>query len=102
MLVDTRWYTAREVDQRPQLTAELRPTYPEEARRLGIEGSVVIELEIDESGRVRSLKVLESNPPGVFDEAVRMTYGRATFSPALRNGRPVRYLGRYRVSFELE
>lgn len=102
LIVDTRWYTAREVDRRPEPTGEIRPVYPEEARRHGITGSVVVALHIDEAGEVREVEILESNPPGVFDAAVIAAYGQARFTPAARGGRPVRYLGRYRVLFELE
>lgn len=102
LLVDTRWYTAREVERRPEPLGEILPVYPEEARRRGIEGSVVVALHIDEAGEVQEIEVLESNPPGVFDAAVIAAYGQARFQPAARGGRPVRYLGRYRVLFELE
>lgn len=102
LLVDTRWYTAREVERRPEALGEILPAYPEEARQQGIEGSVVIALHIDESGEVREVEVLESNPPGVFDAAVIAAYGQARFRPAARAGRAVRYVGKYRVTFELE
>ncbi len=101
-MLDTRWYTARQVDRRPELLTPQLPVYPEMARRRGIEGSVVIEVHIDEYGRVREIAVLEANPPGVFDAAVLEVYGKAQYSPAIRDGRPVRYIGKYRVTFELD
>ncbi len=101
LLADTRWYTAREVERRPEPLGEILPAYPEEARRRGIEGSVVVALHIDEAGEVREVEVLESKPPGVFDAAVIAAYGQARFQPAARGGRPVRYVGKYRVQFEL-
>lgn len=102
LLVDTRWYTAREVERRPEPLGEILPAYPEEARRRGIEGSVLVALHIDEAGVVREVEILQSTPPGVFDAAVIAAYGQARFQPAARAGRPVRYIGRYRVLFELE
>ncbi len=102
VMVDTHWYTARQVDRRPELLDPVLPVYPEEARRRGIQGAVVVEVHIDESGRVHDIKILESSPPGVFDVAVLEVYGKALYSPALLNGRPVRYSGKYRVLFELD
>jgi TonB family protein len=102
VMLDTQWYTARQVDRRPELMTPALPSYPEEARRQGIQGSVVIEVHIDEYGRVHEIAVLEANPPGVFEAAVLDVYGKAQFSPALLHGRPVRYIGKYRVSFELD
>ncbi|MCS6785916.1 MAG: energy transducer TonB [Thiobacillaceae bacterium] len=99
---DTRWYTAREVDSRPQPLGDVLPTYPEEARALGLTGSVLVALHIDETGEVRAIEILESHPPGVFDEAVRAAYAQARFLPAFRAGRAVRYVGKYRVLFELD
>jgi protein TonB len=102
VMLDTRWYTARQVDRRPEIMTPALPVYPEEARRRGIQGSVVIEVHIDEFGRVREIAVLEANPPGVFDAAVLDVYGRAQYRPAVLDGRPVRYIGKYRVLFELD
>lgn len=102
VMVDTTWYTARQVDRRPVPLDARLPAYPEEARLRGIQGSVVVELQIDELGRVQDLEIIESDPPGVFDDAVRQAYGEARYAPALREGRPVRYRGKYRVSFELD
>lgn len=102
VMLDTRWYTARQVDRRPEIMTSALPAYPEHARSRGIEGSVVVEVHIDEAGRVRDIQILEADPPGVFDAAVLEVYGHALYRPALLDGRPVRYIGKYRVLFELD
>lgn len=102
VMLDTRWYTARQVDRRPEIMTSILPVYPEQARSRGIEGSVVVEVHIDETGRVRDIQILEADPPGVFDAAVLEVYGQALYRPALLDGRPVRYIGKYRVLFELD
>ena len=66
--------------------------YPAAARRSGVEGRVGVECLIDSNGRVAEAKVVESEPPGVFDsvalEAARsMQYYPA---PTNRDMRPVR------------
>lgn len=102
VMLDTHWYTARQVDRRPEIMTPALPVYPEQARSRGIEGSVVVEVHIDETGRVRDIQILEADPPGVFDAAVLEVYGQALYRPALLDGRPVRYIGKYRVLFELD
>lgn len=102
LLIDTHWYTAREVERRPEPVDEIEFIYPDEARRRGITGSVVLVVHIDMTGEVREVKILESNPPEVFDAAVIAAYRQARFTPALRGGRPVRYVGTFEVSFALE
>lgn len=101
VMLDTRWYTAREVDQRPVIMGSVLPVYPEEARMHGIQGSVVIEVHIDEGGQVYAIAILEADPPGVFEAAVLNAYAQARFTPAILQGRPVRYRGKYLVRFEL-
>lgn len=45
--------------------------YPVAARRERIEGRVMARLTVAEDGSVRAVEILESTPPGVFDDAVR-------------------------------
>jgi protein TonB len=50
----------------------IRPMYPREAAMSGIEGWVKVEFTITEAGTVKDPRVVESNPPRVFNrEAVR-------------------------------
>jgi protein TonB len=102
VMLDSNWYTARQVDERPRLLESRLPRYPEEARRKGIEGSVVVQVHIDQFGKVREIEIIESDPPGVFDDAVRVAYEGAPYAPAVLGGQPVRYIGKYRVRFELD
>lgn len=99
---DPTWYLARQVDQHPRAVGKIEPRYPEDARRRGIEGNVKLMLKIDELGRVRSAEVVESHPPGLFDEAALSAFSSARFQPATRDGRPVRYQAYFRVDFKLE
>lgn len=45
------------------------PVYPRQALEAGIEGRVVIEFSIGAHGEVRDMRVLRSEPEGVFDQA---------------------------------
>jgi protein TonB len=102
VMVDTRWYTAREVDIHPRPTRPIQPQYAEAARSRGQHGSVVLQLKIDEFGVVREIEVLESSPPGVFDQSSVEAFRAADFHPAQRGGRAVRALVRIRVTYELD
>jgi protein TonB len=75
--------------------------YPEEARRLGIEGEVKLRLVIDEEGGVRDVKVLRDPGHGFGAVAQRCARSYCRFRPARRNGEPVATEIPYTIRFEL-
>ncbi|HEX4438856.1 MAG TPA: TonB family protein, partial [Thermoanaerobaculia bacterium] len=52
------------------VATRIEPTYPEAARRLGMEGTVELEVSIDASGRVAEVEVTRGLPMGLSDAAV--------------------------------
>lgn len=102
VMLDTRWYTAREVDVHPKARSRIQFDYPQSAREQGVQGWVRVMLKVDEFGQVRDLEVVEGNPPGVFEESVRAAFSQALFEAARRDGVPVRALMQIRVTFELD
>lgn len=64
-----------------------QPAYPEFLRKNGVEGEVVVQLVVDESGRpdVSSLEVVRS-PHEALTDAVRKVVGQIHFDPALTAG----------------
>ena len=74
--------------QPPKPTQDSVPSeYPKEAEALGIEGSVVLEVRIDEAGRVVDVRVVRSIP--LLDGAAIAAAKRWRFEPAAIDGRPV-------------
>ncbi len=85
----------------PQLKQFVPAPYPREAKDQGLEGNVVLQLDIDASGRVTSVTVL--NPAGHgFDEAATEAAKQFMFEPALRDGKPIASRILYRYSFSLK
>lgn len=62
------------------------PNYPMEALRDGIEGWVKLVFDIDPSGKVENVRVLESNPARIFDREARRALLRWKYKPQIRNG----------------
>jgi TonB family protein len=77
-----------------------RPVYTDEARRLRIEGEVVLEVTFPASGQVRVLRVLGSLGHGL-DEAAIEAAQEIEYKPARRDGRPVDHTATLRVVFRL-
>lgn len=76
------------VEHEPIPVKIVQPTYPEIARRAGMEGTVVLSLLVDKQGRVKKAKVLNSNGD-VFNEAAIQAGLRWVFTPAMMNSGPV-------------
>jgi TonB family protein len=64
------------------------PEYTDEAKALGVQGDVVLEVEFGASGDVRVLGVVRGLGHGLDDSAMRAARG-IRFSPARTAGRPV-------------
>jgi protein TonB len=74
------------------------PAYPREAIKKGITtGSVVARLNIDEKGNVTDVKIIEANPPRVFDRAVIDALSQWKFQA---DGE--KYIGEIEVHFTLK
>jgi protein TonB len=58
------------------------PQYPNEAAEMQLEGFVVLSFNIGPDGSVQNLKVVESEPPMVFDKAAKRAVSRWNFRPA--------------------
>jgi protein TonB len=76
--------------------------YPPEARRMGIEGKVVLRVGLDRRGAIRSVRVIKKAGYG-FDEVATAAMWKFKFSPArTRDGTAVDFLITYQYSFHLD
>lgn len=91
------------LDTMPRRTSGSPPAYPAEARQQTIEGTVLLELDLDRNGTVTRVKVLEWSGTESFVEAARQAVRDWTFSPGLKNGEPVPVHGlQQRIRFRLQ
>jgi TonB family protein len=85
----------------PKLVSTPKPEYPPLARKLGVEGVVVLSVLVDEQGRVEDVQLLEgiSQNVGINEAALQVARG-AHFTPATRNGTRVKMWTRLRIPFK--
>lgn len=83
-----------------ELVSKVDPPYPEAARRSGVEGTVVLDVRIDESGAVTDIQVLRGLPLGVSEAAVAAV-SRWKYRPARGRTGPVPSHKTVRVIFRL-
>jgi TonB family protein len=63
--------------------------YPEEAKKNGIQGRVIIRFAITSTGTVDQIKVLKGVSPELDNEAIRVVSTLPAFKPGKQGGKPV-------------
>ena len=91
--------TEETVDNKPQVTYRAPIAYPEVALKNGIQGYVVVHLLIGKDGAIKMVKVIDSEPQGIFDQAVLNGIYDWRFSPARYKGEPVPVWVKQKVTF---
>ncbi|MBR7005193.1 MAG: TonB family protein [Bacteroidales bacterium] len=76
--------------------------YPQEAVKNGIQGRVLVDFIIDETGKVRDVKVLKGADPLLDEEAVRIISGSPQWKPGKLRGQKVKSEMSLYVEFRLE
>jgi len=88
------------VSEMPRVLSEVRPTYPTEAKEKSLEGAVVMDILIDDKGKVRQVSVIEGEP--LFRSGAVEAMKKFLFRPAMLEGKPVAVRIRYTLRFQLE
>ncbi|HLL16840.1 MAG TPA: energy transducer TonB [Pyrinomonadaceae bacterium] len=83
-----RVFSAKEVTQKASVNAKPEPLYTEWARRFQITGTVRLRLVLGASGEVEGIAVAARLAHGLTDEAIKAAR-RVSFTPAVKDGRPV-------------
>lgn len=78
------------------------PVYPWSLQGSGIAGTVLVEVEVDETGRGTAVRVKRSSGNTDLDEAAVVGVERWSFNPAQQNGGPVRSSSEYEITFDAE
>lgn len=86
----------------PVLVAAPPPSYPAIARRLKLEGSVLLRIHVSARGRLLRCEVVESSGSERLDSAALEAVGTWTFLPATSNGLSIEGSLMHRVTFNLD
>lgn len=77
-------------DRAPLVTRRVEPSYPAAARLSGAEGTVVVNLNLDEGGRIMRAWVASANASEVLINAALDAAYQFEFSPGSQRGTPVK------------
>ena len=75
--------------------------YPEDAKKAGIEGRVMVAFDICEDGAVRNVKVLRGVNEALDAEALRVISSSPDWKPGIQDGKPVKVTFQFPVIFIL-
>ena len=87
------------VVQEAKLVRRVVPEYPELAKRARVQGSVILQVSVDEEGNVFDVRVLSGHP--LLNEAAEKAVRQWKYSPTLLNGEPVPVTASVTVAFSL-
>ena len=76
------------VEKQPVPIKKVAPKYPDSVKRLGIEGTVILDCVVDKKGNVVKVEVKKDVYPTLDDEAVK-ALKQWKFQPAENNGKPI-------------
>ena len=95
-------YEYSALDQRPSVTRRADPEYPAKARRMSVQGAVVVQLVVDAAGQPRNCTVVRATPNGFFEEAALAAARQMRFVPGKIKGQPVNTVVQLPFSFKLQ
>jgi protein TonB len=88
-------------EEAPVLMKMVTPTYPDLARKAGVEGKVILQIIVDSNGNVIEPKVIMASPPGIFNEAAIQAVLQWKFKPAQQRGNSISVIMGQQVEFTL-
>ena len=93
-----RIYKGSEVDQKVRLIDSPPPIYPEDARKLGARGVVVLQAVFSKTGRVVNIQVISPVQYGVTEACIAAAE-KIKFTPAIKDGKNVHMYMQLEYSF---
>lgn len=83
------FFEADQLDQLPTLSYQVAPIYPYRAKRMNMHGHVKISFQVASDGTVNQVEILESEPQGIFDDAVLQAVAKWRYQPGELMGESV-------------
>jgi protein TonB len=88
--------------QDPRYAKAFHPDYPPSLVREGLEGSVTVRINIDETGRVTAVELIKATNRAFFEETREQALRFWRFKPATSDGTPIASQQVLTVQFDLE
>jgi len=93
-------YTSKEVDTNARIIEKPEPRYTREARRVGVQGNVILRVLLLSDGKLDRVRVVRRLPYGLTENAIRAAC-EIKFEPAIKDGKPVAQWAALEYGFRL-
>lgn len=93
---------ATSINANPRYRRQVQPVYPRRARQRNIEGTVIVEADLDALGKVTKARVFQSSGHSQLDKSALTAIKKSTFVPASTNGQAVPSKVHVPVQFKLK
>lgn len=80
--------SSKEVDSRAVIITKPKPGYTRDARRIGVQGYVILKVVLSSNGKIDHVRVVRGLPGGLTENAIKAAC-KIEFRPALKAGQPV-------------
>jgi len=87
-LLDSNIFEIEDLDAVPRAILQIKPIYPSNLKRMGVEGDVMIECIVDVQGNVRRPRVIKTTNHE-FDKPVLRAIRQWKFEPGKKNNKAV-------------
>ena len=80
-----------------------QPNYPIVAQQRGLEGWVLLTYDVDTSGTLSNIAVIDSEPRKIFDKEAVRALRKWKFKPAMTKGQPIASVGQtVKIEFNID
>ncbi len=86
----------------PVYRKNIPPKYPRLARRRGYQGTVLLDVMVDRTGKVSDLRIVRSSGYTILDRAAMESVKKWVFEPGMKEGRQVDMWVRVPIRFQLK
>lgn len=88
--------------EKPKRLRPSRPEFPASLKAQGIEGDVLVKVDIAADGQVTAVSIVKSSGHLEFDDAAKRAAASERFAPAMRDGNAVPFTLTYSYRFRIE
>jgi TonB family protein len=85
--------------QATKLIKRVEPIYPDVAKNTGVQGVVLLQVQVDEEGQVADVKIIRGHP--LLEQSAMEAVRQWRYSPTFLNGEPVSVIATVTVIFSL-